>query len=158
LPAEFKRRRGYDLHLWMPALTGRIIDSAEATDRFLWDFRRTLGELLSQNHYGQITASLHHRAMVGYGESHEFSRAFIGDGMDAKRDVDIPMSAMWIASDLTPQERYDADIRESASVAHIYGQNLVAAESLSTVGVAGAAYAFAPRISSPQWIASLPMA
>jgi hypothetical protein len=53
--------------------------------------------------------------------------------MEVKRRADIPMSAMW--TQLPGQDReqfgYNADIRESASVAHIYGQNLVAAESLT---------------------------
>lgn len=146
LPEEFARRRGYDLRLWLPALTGHIIGSAEATDQFLWDFRRTLGELVAENHYGQIAASLHERRMLHYNESHEVGRAFIGDGMDAKRYDDVPMGAMWIG-DFFPQDQYDSDLRESASVAHIYGQNLVGAESMTAIGLPGTpyAYAFAPE-------------
>lgn len=146
LPVEFARRRGYDLHLWLPAVTGRIIGSAEATDRFLWDFRRTLGELIAEYHYQQIAAALHARGMINYGESHEASRMFIGDGMDAKRYVDVPMGAMWMSGqpDRT-QAMGDADIRESASVAHLYGQNLVAAESMTAEGTAGTAYDYAPE-------------
>ena len=43
------------------------------------------------------------------------------------------MSAMWTQMPGVDNEQYgyNADIRESASVAHIYGQNLVAAESLT---------------------------
>jgi hypothetical protein len=145
LPAEFAHRRGYDLRPWLPALTGRIIASAMATDQFLWDFRRTLGELMAENHYGQISASLHERGMIHYGESHEAARAFIGDGMDAKRDDDIPMSAMWMPGFFIDQSNYDADIRESASVAHIYGQNLVAAESFTAFGMPGVAMGFTPE-------------
>ena len=150
LPAAFARRRGYDLHVWLPALTGRVIGSAEATDRFLWDFRRTLGELLADNHYHQITSSLHSRGMIHYGESHEVSRAFIGDGMAVKSSDDIPMGAMWVPGfPLIPQEKGDADIRESASVAHIYGQNLVAAESMTVFGTKDTAYTFAPESLKP---------
>jgi hypothetical protein len=117
------------------------------TDKFLWDFRRTLGELLTENHYEQISASLHARGMIHYGEAHEINHAFIGDGMDVKRDNDIPMAAMWVPDSglgIT-QEMGDADIRESASVAHIYGQSLVAAESMTAFGAPGAAFAFAPE-------------
>ncbi len=146
LAAEFAKRRGYDLTLWLPALTGRIIDSAASTDRFLWDFRRTLGELVTENHFGQIAASLHARGLIQYGESHENGRAFIGDGMDAKRLDDVPMGAMW-AGDFNAPDQYDADIRESASVAHIYGQNIVAAESLTAYGMTPSAYAY---IFSPE--------
>jgi hypothetical protein len=148
LPEEFARRRGYDLRRWLPALTGRVIGSAEATEKFLWDFRRTLGELVTENHYGQIAASLHERGMIHYNESHELGRAFMGDGMDAKRNDDVPMGAMWVG-DVFPQEQYDADLRESASVAHIYGQNLVAAESMTAFGMPSSAYAFAPENLKP---------
>jgi hypothetical protein len=140
LPREFKARRGYELAHWMPVLTGRVVDSAAASDAFLWDFRRTLGELLTQNHYAQLDAMLKARGMIHYVESHESGRAFIGDGMDVKRTATIPMSATWVSGN-NPTASYDADVRESASVAHLYGQNLVAAESLTT---AGPAFAYAP--------------
>src|ERR1700733_11068830 len=148
LPAEFLRRRGYDLHPWLPALTGRIIDSAKSTDRFLWDFRRTLGELLAENYHAQIAALLHQRGLIYYSESHERGRQFVGDGMDTKRDNDVPMGAMWTpgawSAGGVPQDASDSDLRESASVAHIYGQNLVAAESMSAAAEFGTAYTFSP--------------
>jgi alpha-L-rhamnosidase len=131
--ADFTKRRGYDPRPWMPVLTGRIVESAQASDHFLWDFRLTIGELTAENHYDQLGDLLHARGMGRYSESHESGRAFIGDGMEVKRGADIPMSAMW--TQLPGQDReqygYNADIRESASVAHLYGQNLVAAESLT---------------------------
>ena len=133
LVAEFIRRRGYDPHPWFPVLTGRVVESSEASDRFLWDFRRTLSDLLAEYHYDQIEALLKERGMGHYGESHEAGRAFIGDGMEVKRSNDVPMAAMWtqLPGVNTEQYGYNADMRESASVAHIYGQNLVAAESLT---------------------------
>ena len=133
--AEFKQRRGYDLHPWMPVLAGRVVQSAQASDRFLWDFRETLGELVVENHYAQAAQSLKQRGMGLYSESHESGRAFIGDGMSVKRRATVPMGAMWTQMPGVNGEQfgYDADIRESASVAHIYGQNLVAAESMTAV-------------------------
>jgi hypothetical protein len=146
--AQFSKRRGYDPKPWLPTLTGRVVESAAASDRFLWDFRLTLGELMSENHYEQITALLKARGMGHYGESHESGRVFIGDGMDAKRSNDVPMSAMWtqVPGVNAEQPGYNADIRESASVAHIYGQNLVAAESLTA---AAAAWAWSPETLKP---------
>ena len=146
LPTEFAHRRGYSLYAWLPVLTGKIVGSSSSSDRFLWDFRRTLGELIAQNHYARITEVLHARGLIHYGESHEQQRAFFGDGMDVKRHVDIPMGAMWAPGwDAIPQSFGDADIRESASVAHIYGQQLVAAESMTIFGRAGLAFAYAPE-------------
>ena len=109
------------------------MESAEASDRFLWDFRKTISDLTAENHYDQLTTILQARGMRRYTESHEYGRAFIADGMEVKRAADIPMSAMWIERPGVPSRNHDADIRESASVAHIYGQNLVAAESLTAV-------------------------
>jgi hypothetical protein len=131
--AEFTRRRGYDPVPWLPVMTGRIIGSAQESDRFLWDLRKTIADLLAENHYGTIAETLHARGMGQYGESHEAGRATIGDGMEMKRNDDVPMSAMWTQQPGVNTEQYgfNADIRESASVAHIYGQNLVAAESLT---------------------------
>ncbi len=148
LPSEFTRRRGYDLRVWLPALTGRVIESAGASDRFLWDFRRTLAEMVVEYHYDQITAALKERGMGHYGESHEAGRAFIGDGMEAKRNRDVPMAAMWTQRPGVNEEQHgpNADIRESASVAHIYGQNLVAAESLTA---AAGAWAWSPETLKP---------
>ena len=103
LPQQFRARRGYDLQRWMPVLTGRVVDSAAASDAFLWDFRRTLGELLADNHYAQIGDALRARGMIHYVESHESRRAFIGDGMDAKRNATVPMSATWVGG-LNPPE------------------------------------------------------
>jgi hypothetical protein len=142
--AEFTKRRGYDPRPWLPALTGRIVRSAEATDRFLFDFRATIAELTVVNHYDQLTTMLRERGMARYSESHEDRRAMIADGMEVKRTAAIPMSAMWTGrgGPLGVPPQFAADIRESASVAHIYGQNIVAAESL-TAG--GGAYTFSPE-------------
>ena len=146
--AEFKRRRGYDLHAWMPVLTGHVVKTAEASDQVLWDFRQTLSDLVAENHYTQLAGTLHQRGMGLYSESHESGRAFMGDGMSVKRGATIPMGAMWTQAPGVNKEQYgsNADLRESASVAHIYGQNLVAAESMTAVG---GAWAWAPEYLKP---------
>jgi hypothetical protein len=146
--AEFTKRRGYDPRPWLPVIAGRVIESSQQSEGFLWDFRETLGDLLAEYHYDQITDILHQRGMGHYGESHEEGRAFIGDGMQVKRSNDVPMSATWtqrpgVNKDLPG---YNADIRESASVAYIYGQNLVAAESMTA---SSGAWAWSPATLKP---------
>jgi hypothetical protein len=131
--AKFKARRGYDMLRWMPVLAGYVVDSSEDSDRFLWDFRKTIADLIADEHYGQVQASLVERGMGHYGESHEGGRAYVADGMEVKKLDDIPMSAMWTQrlGQYSESFNYNADDRESASVAHIYGQNLAAAESMT---------------------------
>lgn len=128
--AEFETRRGYDPAPWLPTLTGRVVDGAEDSDRFLFDFRRTLADLIAEEHYDVLTAELRARGMGRYGEAHEALRAFVGDGMEVKRSADAPMGATWA----TPNpSRLLPDILESASVSHLYGQNIVAAESFTAL-------------------------
>ncbi|MCC5935746.1 MAG: glycoside hydrolase [Lunatimonas sp.] len=137
-PAEFEKRRGYSLLSFLPALTGRVVNSVEASEKFLWDFRQTIGEMISDYHYDVIGEELKKRGMKRYTESHENKRIYLADGMDVKRNADIPMSAMWTPGSLAGGEdeevRSEADIRESASVANIYGKPFVAAESMTSVG------------------------
>ena len=146
--AQFKKRRGYDPLPWMPVLTGQVVESAEASDRFLWDFRKTIADLIADEHYGQLEATLHERGMGHYGESHEEGRAFVADGMEVKKFNEVPMSAMWTQTPGVNKEQYgyNADDRESASVAHIYGQNLAAAESMTA---AAAPWAWSPATLKP---------
>ena len=146
--AQFKKHRGYDPTPWLPVLAGQVVESAEASDRFLWDFRKTIGDLIADEHYGQVQASIKARGMGHYGESHESGRAFVADGMEVKKLNDIPMSAMWTQTPTVNniQYGYNADDRESASVAHIYGQNIAAAESMTA---AAAPWAWSPATLKP---------
>jgi hypothetical protein len=148
--AEFSKRRGYDMLQWIPVLTGHVVEGAIQSDNFLWDFRKTLGDMLTENHYDQLTEILKERGMRRYTESHESGRAFIGDGMEVKRKAAIPMSATWTPGGFNQGTEvatgYKADVRESSSVAHIYGQNLVAAESMTAIG---SAWAWSPERLKP---------
>ena len=151
---EFSARRGYDLHAWLPVLAGEVIGSPEQSDAFLWDWRMNLGDLISAS-YDKLTEIAQQRyGMKGrYTESHEAGRAYVGDGMDLKRTSQVPMSAMWVDAQWLSRDAngepdrgvYKADDRESASVAHIYGQNIAAAESMTVGGNESTGYAFCPE-------------
>ena len=136
LITEFKARRGYDLKRWLPALTGVVVGDASRTDRFLWDYRRTLMDLISEAHYGQIAECVHARGLIYYSESLEgYPTYAMGDDLDMRQHADIPMAAIW--TNYKPAERdgilnHIADMRGAASVAHVLGKNLVAAESLTS--------------------------
>lgn len=152
MAAEFKARRGYDLTAWLPALTGQIVESGEATDRFLWDWRKTISELTAEN-YDLLTEIAKSHGLKGrYTESHEHGRLYVADGMEVKRSAAIPMAAIWAKNpDLQPCSDMTAaaDIRESASVAHLYGQNIVASESFTVVGYPSNAWVFSPETLKP---------
>src|SRR6185369_11300880 len=102
--------------------------------------------------YDALTGILAQYGLKRYSESHESGRALIADGMEVKRTAAIPMAALWTPNPFinqNDQTKYTVDIRESASVAHIYGQNLVAAESLTALGVPSVAWSYSPEILKP---------
>jgi hypothetical protein len=133
LLADFQARRGYDPTPYLPVLTGRIVESAEASDRFLWDYRRTLADLLAENHYGLATKYFN---KIGVGLYAEAIGPFLNTTADAllsKGQLDVPMGEFWVP----PPGRKDTfyhctDIWEAASAAHIYGKKIAAAEAFST--------------------------
>lgn len=148
---SFSKLRGYDLHKWLPVLAGDVIGSPEESDRFLFDWRSTLGDLIAANHDLLTKIVQDEYGMKGrYTEAHEAGRAYVGDGMDLKRTAQIPMSAMWAAAPWVAHTKdgdmdrrmYMADDKESASVAHIYGQNIAACESFTDIG--GKKYSYYP--------------
>jgi hypothetical protein len=131
--SEFRRLRGYDPAPWLPVLTGAAVKSPADSDRFLWDFRRTLEDLYARNHFGTIGDIARERHLINYGESIEDHRPTFGDDMEMRQYTTIPMGAMWTYGEKYPSAfTYEADLLGAASVAHVYGQNLVAAESLTS--------------------------
>ncbi|MBQ1542733.1 glycoside hydrolase [Caulobacter sp. CCUG 60055] len=141
--AAFKARRGYDATPWLPSLTGAVIGDGARSDAFLYDFRKTLAELHAEHHYGTVAAVARERGLFNYGEALEDGRPSLGDDLEMRRYTSIPMAAMWTYDrKVGPKPSYLADIRGAASVAHLYGQNLVAAESMTA---AMSPWAFTPR-------------
>jgi hypothetical protein len=132
--AEFRFRRGYNPTPYLPVLTGRVVENADASDRFLWDFRRTLADLLAENHYGAFTESANRQGLNVYAEAAGIYLPVIQDGLANKGRVDIPMGEFWFVDqkpgEIRPED--ESDIREAASAAHIYGKRLAAAESFTT--------------------------
>ena len=151
---EFEQRRGYSLLPWMPVLTGQIIGSAQQSETFLFDWRTTIGELIDECMYENATRIAHQYGLQTYFEAHENGRLYLVDGMSAKHHADIPMAAMWTVN---PAEKAlhssarmaESDIRESASVAHLYGKPIVAAESMTVNGDLGSAYSYYPGNLKP---------
>jgi len=130
MPAEFKQRRHYDLIDFLPALAGRIVENPTESDRFLWDFRRTLVDLFAENHYQVITDYLHQDGLKTYSEAGGVSLESIEDALLNKKYVDIPMGEFWV-KDLHPSSMYEEDVKGAVSAAHVYGKKLVAAESFT---------------------------
>ena len=131
---EFQQRRGYDLLPWLPVLAGRIVESRNASNRFLHDFRKTLGDLAIDNHYRLFRDRARQHGLWIHPESGGPHAVPI----DAQRCLgfnDVPMSEFWAWS--WKHRIGDANrffVKQPASAAHTYGRRLVAAEGFTTIG------------------------
>ncbi len=94
LREEFQKRHGYDMMPWLPVLAGRIVNSREASDRFLFDYRQTLGDLAIDGHYRLFRDNAHKHGLLIHPESGGPHAVPI----DAQRCLgwdDAPMSEFW---------------------------------------------------------------
>ena len=130
---QFRRRRGYDPTPYLPTMTGYVVESADVSDRFLWDFRRTLADMWAEYHYGTMTRLLDARGMGTYAEAAGVSLEIPEDTLLNKKHVAIPMGEFWVR-DLHPRLMYLQDVRGAASASHVYGKPLTAAESFTGGG------------------------
>ncbi len=130
---HFERLRGYDPRPWLPALTGTLVSGPADSDRFLYDYRRTITELLSTQYYGTLAAEAHRRGMAYYAEALEDGRPQLGDDLSMRAHADVPMGAMWtFDADDGPRPTYVADLKGAASVAHVHGKSWVGAEAFTS--------------------------
>ena len=132
--ARFKALRGYDPVPWLPTLTGALVGSRADSDRFLYDFRRTIADLTASAHYATVDNAARKAGLTVYGEALEDHRPSLGDDIAMRTHADVPMSAMWTFPEGGhPRASYLADTKGASSIAHIYGQNLAAAESMTSM-------------------------
>ena len=120
LRREFRQRRGYDFLKYLPALTGRVVDSRRVSNRFLHDFRKTLGDLAIDNHFRVFRDRAHKHGLLIHPESGGPHAVPI----DAQRCLgwnDAPMSEFWAWS---WRHRVGDDnrffVKQPASAAHTY--------------------------------------
>ncbi len=134
LREEFRQRRGYDLLPYTPALAGRIVNSRTESNRFLHDFRKTLGDLAIDNHYRLFRDRAHKHGLLIHPESGG-PHAVPIDAQRCLGFVDAPMSEFWAWS---WRHRIGDDnrffVKQPASAAHTYGRKLVLAEGFTTIG------------------------
>ena len=134
LREEFKTRRGYDLLPWLPTIAGKIINSRDETDRFLQDFRRTMGDLAIDNHFKLFREGAHRHGLLIHPESGG-PHAVPIDAQQCLGYGDVPMSEFWAWSwkhRIGDENRFF--VKQPASAAHTYGHKLVLAEGFTTIG------------------------
>jgi hypothetical protein len=125
---EFWRRRGYDMTPYLPTLNGVIVDTLEISERFLWDLRETIAELVLENYAGHFRTLAH---QAGLRLSLEGYDGTVDDLRYAGRG-DEPMGEFWQRPIYSGSAMGDlAD--EMVSAAHVYGKPIVGAEAFTSI-------------------------
>lgn len=125
---EFVRLRGYDMIKYLPALAGYVVESAAASNGFLYDVRRTIADLVSDKYYGTFNRLCRERNMTFTAQAIGNALSIAGDQIQAKGRVQKPQGEFW---GIHPNGNYD--IKESSSAAHIYGKLIASAEAFTDV-------------------------
>jgi hypothetical protein len=118
---EFRARRAYDLLPYLVTLTGRYVENAGESERFLWDYRKTIAELFAANYYDYFAELCHAHGLVASMEPYDGPFECLNSG----RSADIPMGEFWVGGGET------SSCTMAASLAHVYGRPFVGAESFT---------------------------
>lgn len=131
---EFKKRRGYNIEPYLPVLAGRIVGSREISNRFLDDFRLTVGDMAAEYNYSEMRRLAHSEGISMHSESAGPHLPPV-DGLKTLGINDIPMGESWARSQThRTTEGRRVHVKLGASAAHIYGKRFFAAEMPTTVG------------------------
>jgi hypothetical protein len=122
---EFRKRRGYDPLPFYPVYSGLVVESLEISERFLWDLRQTAQELVIEYHAQQLKK---------YGRKYNLGLSIEPYDMNPTADMelgavaDVPMCEFW-----SKGYGFNSSFSciQAASIAHVEGKNVVAAEAFT---------------------------
>lgn len=125
----FKTRLGYDPTPYLLTFDGIVVGSADQSDRFLWDLRRTIADRLAYNHIGGMRKLAHQDGLSLWLESYGHW-GFPGEFLQYGGQSDEVGGEFWSEGTLG-----DIENRAASSVAHTYGKNKVSSESFTCGGM-----------------------
>lgn len=134
---EFKERRGYSMKPYLPILQGKIIESSDVTERFLYDYQRTLSDLLIENLYLRGREIINPYGLKLCSESGGPGAPIHNVPVDALRALgvlDIPRGEFWNKHQRFDEEGHDIMqlVKEISCAAHIYGKKEVQGEAFTS--------------------------
>lgn len=130
-PAEFKKRRGYDCLPYIITMTGVPVQSADVSERFLYDVRQTIMELVKDNFYITLKKLAAEKGCTMSAES--VAPTMTGDGLLHYQVADVPMGEFWLNS---PTHDKPNDMFDAISGGHIYGKQVIGAEAFTELRMA----------------------
>jgi hypothetical protein len=134
LPAQFAKRRKYDLIPWLPVLAGKKFAGQPQASRVEQDFVTTADELLADEHYGRFRELCHQHGIKLQTEGGD-----VRSSLRVKGAADLVMGEFWNAR----PEKTDVRDRENSNnlrafnpnaviASHVYGSGRVSFEAFTT--------------------------
>ena len=122
-PQEFAKRRGYELLKYLPVMTGRVVQSVEVSERFLWDIRRTCADLMGDYYYGRFAERCRENKLKAYAEPYSGGPF---EELQSGAHLDVPMGEFWVG-----QGNNNYSVKLAGSIGHVFGKPVVGCESFT---------------------------
>lgn len=131
--AAFEKYNGYNPVPFLPVLYGISVQNAEISNRFLFDYRATLGNLLGKEYYGHVNQYAHEKGMILQAESLYGGQGMPGNPLSLYGICDIPVNEIWMGRNV----KMRANTSSAAAAAHGYGKRIIKDESFTVGGGSG---------------------
>lgn len=131
---SFEKKYGYSALPFLPVYNGVVVESEDASDRFLWDMRKMVAERLSYDHIGELTRLSHQYGMTTWLENYGHW-GFSGEFLQYGGQADEVAGEFWSEGELGNIEN-----RAASSCGHIYGKQKISSESFTCGGMAYSRY------------------
>ena len=144
LAADFQKCYGYDPLRFLPVMTGRIVGSADQSDRFLWDLRRMVADRMGRDYVGGLSELCREHGLKMWLENYGHW-GFPAEFLQYGSLCDEIAGEFWADGDfLNSKDTYYLgryELRDASSAANIYGKPITWAESFT----GGPAFINSPR-------------
>jgi hypothetical protein len=128
LEQVFMERLGYNPIPWLPVLSGRVVGDADRSNRFLWDLRRLVADLIAENYLAGFREAANERGLKLWMENYGhwgFPAEFLQYGGQA----DMISGEFWYLNHLW--DLGSIELRGASSASHIYGKPVTSAEAFT---------------------------
>jgi hypothetical protein len=131
---QFKGVYGYDPLPYLPVYQGMVVNSQQASDRFLWDMRRLVANKIAYDYVGGLRDISHENGLTTWLENYGHW-GFPGEFLMYGGQSDEIGGEFWSEGTLG-----DIENRAATSCGHIYGKSKIWAESNTSGGRAFSRY------------------
>ncbi|MBP5712306.1 MAG: glycosyl hydrolase family 2, partial [Prevotella sp.] len=123
---EFLRLRGYDMSRFLPVMAGYVVGSVEESNKFLYDLRHTINDLIADRYFGEFNRLCRAEGLTLTAQAIGGALCLAGDAISVKRFIDKPQAEFWAY-----QTEGNYDIKDCSSSAHLYGKQIASGEAFT---------------------------